>query len=217
MRKFTERQLPEGVSFDEHFQPSYNPWDQRLCVVPNSDLFRALRAGTVSVVTDTIDTFTPTGIRLSSGRELEADIIVTATGLKLLAFGGIELSLDGVKAEASKSMSYKGLMLSGIPNFAYTIGYTNASWTLKADLVGEYVNRLLSYMDAHGLSAVVPVRDDSVAERPFMDLASGYIQRALDDLPKQGDRAPWMLAQNYLSDIRTIRKDRIDDDVLAFS
>jgi len=217
IRRFTEPQLPEGVSFDEHFQPSYDPWDQRLCVVPDGDLFKALRAGQASVVTDTIETFDETGIALTSGEHLDADIIVTATGLKLLAFGGLELSLDGERIDVSQAMSYKGLMLSGVPNFAYTIGYTNASWTLKADLVGEYVVRLLSHLDEHGLRAVVPVRDESVGERPFMDLASGYIQRALDDLPKQGDRAPWMLRQNYLQDVRTIRRDRIDDEALAFS
>ena len=197
--------------------PPYNPWDQRLCVVPNSDLFRALRAGTASVATGRIKTFDATGIELESGEHLEADIIVTATGLKLKLFGGIEITIDGEKLDAANTMAYKALMLSGVPNFAYTIGYTNASWTLKADLVAEYVNRLLTYMDEHGKKIVVPVKDDTVGERPFMDLASGYIQRALDGLPKQGDRAPWMLKQNYLTDIRTIRRDKIDDGVLSFS
>ncbi|MGA8258104.1 MAG: NAD(P)/FAD-dependent oxidoreductase [Nocardioides sp.] len=217
VRRVTERQLPDGTSYDEHFQPPYNPWDQRLCVVPNSDLFRALRSGKASVVTDTIETFTPTGIRLTSGQELEADIVVSATGLKLKLFGGVDITVDGERLEARDLMTYKGLMVSGLPNFAFTIGYTNASWTLKADLVGEYVVRLLAHMDGKGLRTVVPVKDPTVGERPFMDLASGYIQRALDDLPKQGDRAPWSLKQNYLIDIRTIRRDKIDDGVLEFA
>ena len=217
LRKFTEPQLPEGMTYDEHFQPPYNPWDQRLCVVPNSDLFKALRSGKADVVTDTIETFTPDGIRLTSGQELEADIVISATGLKLKLFGGIDLTVDGVVQQQSEQMTYKGLMVSGLPNFAFTIGYTNASWTLKADLVGEYVVRLLDHLDRKGLRSVVPVKDPEVGERPFMDLASGYIQRALDHLPRQGDRAPWMLKQNYLVDIRTIRRDKIDDGVLRFT
>ncbi len=217
VRKLTEPQLPVGTTYDEHFQPPYNPWDQRLCVVPDSDLFKALRSGKADVVTDTIETFTPTGIRLTSGRELDADIIISATGLKLKLFGGIGLTVDGVVQEPTDQMTYKGLMVSGLPNFAFTIGYTNASWTLKADLVGEYVVRLLAHMDRKGLRSVVPVKDPDVNERPFMDLASGYIQRALDGLPRQGDRAPWMLKQNYLVDLRTIRRDKIDDDVLSFT
>ncbi len=217
VRKLTEAQLPEGTSYDEHFQPPYNPWDQRLCVVPEGDLFRALRGGNASIVTDTIETLTPTGITLTSGEELEADVIVSATGLKLKLFGGVSLTVDGVEQQPSEQMTYKGLMVSGLPNFVFTIGYTNASWTLKADLVGEYVVRLLTHMDRHGLASVVPVRDPSVGERPFMDLASGYVQRALDRLPRQGDRAPWMLKQNYLSDLRTIRRDKVDDGVLQFT
>ncbi|MEO9322597.1 NAD(P)/FAD-dependent oxidoreductase [Nocardioides sp. C4-1] len=217
VRRFTERQLPEGMSYDEHFQPPYNVWDQRLCVVPNSDLFRALRSGQADVVTDTIETFTEKGIRLTSGRELEADIIVSATGLKLKLFGGIDVTVDGEPFEPSETMTYKGLMVSGIPNFVFTIGYTNASWTLKADLVGDYVVRLLAHMDERGLTSVVPVKDPTVGERPFMDLASGYVQRALDGLPKQGDRAPWALKQNYYVDVRSIRRGRIDDGVLQFT
>ncbi len=217
VRRFTEPQLPEGVSYDEHFQPPYNVWDQRLCVVPNSDLFRALRSGSADIVTDTIETFTPTGIRLTSGKELEADIIVSATGLKLKLFGGIDVSVDGQAFQPSETMTYKGLMVSGLPNFVFTIGYTNASWTLKADLVGEYVVRLLAHMDRKGLRSVVPVKDDSVGERPFMDLASGYVQRALDGLPKQGDRAPWALKQNYYVDLLTIRRGGLEDGVLAFT
>lgn len=217
VRRFTERQLPEGVSYDEHFQPPYNVWDQRLCVVPNSDLFRALRSGKADVVTDRIKTFTATGITLESGKELEADIIISATGLKLKLFGGIDVTVDGEAFVPSETMTYKGLMVSGLPNFVFTIGYTNASWTLKADLVGDYTVRLLSHMDEHGKKSVVPVRDETVGERPFMDLASGYVQRALDDLPRQGDRAPWALRQNYYVDVRSIRTGRIDDGVLQFT
>lgn len=217
IRNFTERQLPEGTSYDENFQPPYNPWDQRLCVVPNSDLFRALRSGKASVVTDTIETFTPTGIKLTSGEELEADIIVSATGLKLQLFGGIDVSVDGVKFDAPDTMVYRGLMITGLPNFVFTIGYTNASWTLKADLVSGFVVRLLAHMDKRGHRAVVPVKDPSVGETPFMDLASGYIQRALDHLPKQGDRAPWKLKQNYLVDRIAIGRADLDDENLSYS
>lgn len=214
--KALHRQLDGHVDVDRHFKPSYDPWDQRLCFVPDGDLFKAFRRGTASVVTDTIETFTETGIRLTSGEHLDADLIVTATGLRLLPFGRIDLEVDGEKVELSDTMAYKALMLSGVPNFVYTIGYTNASWTLKADLVSEYVVRLLRHLDETGRRSVVARKDPAVAERPFMDFQSGYVLRALDGLPKQGDRAPWMLKQNYLTDLRTIRKDRIDDGVLEF-
>jgi cation diffusion facilitator CzcD-associated flavoprotein CzcO len=186
-------------------------------MVPDGDLFKAIGAGRASIVTDHIASFTETGIRLASGRELQADIIVSATGLKLKLFGGIDVTVDGEAFVPSETMTYKGLMVSGVPNFVFTIGYTNASWTLKADLVGEYVVRLLGHMDETGTTAVVPVKDDSVGERPFMDLASGYVQRALDGLPRQGDRAPWALRQNYYVDVRTIRTGKIDDGVLQFT
>ena len=205
------------MDVDEHFKPVYDPWDQRVCFVPDGDLFTALREGTASVVTDTIDTFTETGIRLTSGAELEADLVVTATGLRLLPFGGLALSVDGETVDPARTMAYKALMLSGVPNFAYTIGYTNASWTLKADLVADYVCRLLAHLDEHGLRAVVPVRDPAVQERPFLDFSAGYVVRALDRLPKQGDRAPWLLKQNYVSDVRTIRRGEVDDGVLSFT
>lgn len=217
IRKATIKMLPPEIDVDTHFKPTYDPWDQRLCLVPDGDLFRVLRDGSASIVTDTVDTFTPGGIRLASGAELEADVIVTATGLKVLAFGGIALSVDGAEVKPHDTMSYKALMLSGVPNFAFTIGYTNASWTLKADLVTEYVVRLLRHMDEHGYRQVVAERDPSVGERPFMDFSSGYVLRALDDVPVQGDRAPWMLRQNYLTDVRTIRRDAIDDGVLRFA
>lgn len=216
IRRMTAPKLPEGVDVDVHFNPRYDPWDQRLCVVPDGDLFRALRRGTASIVTDTIERFDQTGIRLTSGEHLDADVVVTATGLRVLAFGGIELEVDGEPVDLASTMAYKALMLSGVPNFVFTIGYTNASWTLKADLVSDYVVRLLKHMDRTGARSVVPVRDTEVGERPFMDLMSGYVLRALEKMPRQGDRAPWRLAQNYLSDVRTIRHGRLDDGVLAF-
>ncbi|MCW2850935.1 MAG: dependent oxidoreductase [Nocardioides sp.] len=217
IRSQTAKQLPEGMDVDEHFKPVYDPWDQRLCFVPDGDLFRALRRGTASVVTDTIETFTPTGIRLTSGEELEADVVVTATGLRLLPFGGVDLVVDGVPVELSRTMAYKALMLSGVPNFAYTIGYTNASWTLKADLVADYVCRLLRHLDETGATTVMPVPDPSVGEQPFLDFNAGYVLRALDELPKQGDRAPWLLKQNYVTDLRTIRRGEVEDGVLTFT
>jgi cation diffusion facilitator CzcD-associated flavoprotein CzcO len=216
IRKGVAAEVPDSVDVDVHFKPRYDPWDQRLCFLPDGDLFRALRKGQASIVTDTIETFTPTGIRLTSGRELEADIIVTATGLQLLAFGGIDLVVDGEPVDFSRTMAYKALMLSGVPNFAYTVGYTNASWTLKADLVSTYVVRLLQHLDQIGARSAMPVRQPGVAEIPFMDFQSGYVLRALDRLPKQGDRAPWQLKQNYLTDLRTIKRGAIDDGVLAF-
>ncbi len=217
IRKMTQRMLPDGYPVDVHFKPTYGPWDQRLCLVPNGDLFKAIRRGDASVVTDTIDTFTEKGILLTSGEELEADIIITATGLNLLAFGGIELSLDGTKVGLPETMAYRALMLSDIPNFAYTIGYTNASWTLKADLVAEFVCRVLDHMDRTDSRVVVPGRDPGVGEEPFMDFEAGYVLRAIDSLPKQGDVEPWKLKQSYFHDVRAIRKADIADGVLQFS
>ena len=214
LRKAAIKQLPEGYAVDTHFKPSYNPWDQRMCLIPDGDLFTAVRDGRASVVTDQIDTFTETGIRLKSGDELAADIVVSATGLNLLAIGGMQLEVDGSVVDLSKTVSYKGMMLSGVPNFAWTIGYTNASWTLKADLVAEYVCRLLKHMDAKGYAAVTPDAAGTAAASPFLDLASGYVTRSLAELPKQGDRAPWRLHQNYVKDVRLLRRGPIDDDVV---
>ena len=216
IRRATAKALPAGYDVDTHFKPVYNPWDQRLCLVPDGDLFRSISRGDASVVTDTIDRFTPTGIRLSSGEELEADVVVTATGLNLVAFGGIDLVVDGEKVDLPGTLAYKALMLSGVPNFAYTIGYTNASWTLKADLVAEFVCRVLAHLDQRGRRIVVPVDDPDVERLPFMDFMAGYVLRSIDALPKQGGTEPWRLRQNYLYDVRSIRRGRIDDGVLAF-
>jgi monooxygenase len=217
LRKALERQLPQEVAFDEHFRPPYDPWDQRLCLVPDGDLFKAIRTHKVDVVTDHIDRFTPKGILLESGRELEADIVVTATGLNLQAFGGCRLSLDGAEVKLPDTMAYKGMMLSGIPNFAFVVGYTNASWTLKADLVCQYVVRLLRHMDEHGYRVCAPRRDPGVAEEPFLDFAAGYVLRSVSDFPKQGDREPWKLRQNYFIDRKKLRKAPVDDDAMEFT
>jgi cation diffusion facilitator CzcD-associated flavoprotein CzcO len=217
IRTAAARRLPEGYDLDTHFTPAYDPWDQRLCLVPDGDLFRAIRGGGVDVVTGHVDRFTRSGIRLTSGQEIAADLVVTATGLNVLAFGGVRLVVDGEEVHLPDTMAYRGMMLSGVPNFAYVIGYTNASWTLKADLVSEYVCRLLQHLRARHLDIVVPEKDPTVGEEPFMDLASGYVQRTLSALPKQGSRGPWRLRQNYLRDALTIRRCRIEDDALRFS
>ena len=200
----------------KHFTPDYKPWDQRVCAVPDGDLFRDVRAGRASVVTDTIETFTENGIRLNSGQELEADIIVTATGLKVNALGDVVLTVDGTPMLFNERMSYKGIMLSDVPNMIVTFGYTNASWTLKAELTADYACRLLRHMDKHNYREAVVRRDASVQEQPFLDFTSGYVQRAANVLPKQGDRAPWQVHQNYLKDKLTIQYGRIDDGVMQF-
>ena len=216
IRKGTVAQLPEGYDVDTHFKPAYDPWDQRLCLVPDGDLFRAIRRGGVEVVTDRIAEFTERGIRLESGAELEADVVVTATGLNLLAFGGMDLVVDEEKVHLPDTMAYKAMMLSGVPNFAYVVGYTNASWTLKADLVSEYVCRLRDRMERDGHRVCVPQRDPAVDEEPFLDFAAGYVLRSVDDFPKQGSRAPWKLRMNYLRDVVTLRHGSLDDEAMSF-
>jgi monooxygenase len=217
LRKGLERQLPPGYDIDKHFKPDYNPWDQRLCLAPNGDLFEAIRGGRASVVTDRIDTFTEQGLKLASGAELEADLVVTATGLNLLALGGMEIAVDGREVKLAETMSYKGMMLSGIPNLALALGYTNASWTLKCDLTCEYVCRLLNHMDKHGYQQCTPYRDPAIAELPFIDFSSGYVQRSIDQFPKQGSKAPWRLYQNYALDILNLRFGAIEDGAIQFS
>jgi cation diffusion facilitator CzcD-associated flavoprotein CzcO len=217
LRKLAQLQLPDGYDVDTHFKPRYNPWDQRLCLIPDGDLFKAIGRGEASVVTDHVETFTETGVQLASGQELPADIIVTATGLNLLALGGMEIVVDGRDVKLPETMVYKGVMLSGAPNLAFVMGYINASWTLKADIACDYVCRLLRHMDEHGHDQCVPERDPDVDERPFADLSSGYILRALDDLPKQGSKQPWRLRMNHLLDTITLRGRPIDDGTLRFS
>jgi monooxygenase len=218
LRKWVERELPPGYDIDTHFKPTYNPWDQRLCLVPDGDLFRAIRHGSASVVTDRIDTFTERGIRLESGSELEADVIVTATGLNLLAIGGLQIGVDGEEVELPNKLGYKGMMLSGVPNFAISLGYTNASWTLKCDLTCEYVCRLLNHMDEHGYDQCAPNNHDpSVELQPFIDFSSGYVLRSIDKFPKQGSKAPWKLYQNYARDILALKFGTLEDGAMEFS
>jgi cyclohexanone monooxygenase len=209
-------QLPAGFDVDTHFTPSYKPWDQRVCIVPDGDMFNAIRAGRASVVTDVIERFTPTGIRLASGSELEADVVVLATGLKLKILGGAAITVDGRPFDPHQAMSYKGMMLSDLPNCVMTFGYTNASWTLKADLTAGWVCRLLRYMDRRHVAIAVARREPDVTPQPFLSFTSGYVQRAHPVLPQQGSRRPWQVYQNYLQDLITIRYGRIADGVMRF-
>jgi cation diffusion facilitator CzcD-associated flavoprotein CzcO len=209
--------LPKDFDVATHFNPTYNPWDQRLCAVPNGDLFRTIGEGRASVVTDKIVRFTKTGILLESGRELEADLIVTATGLKLQLFGGVSVSVDGELKSPNESVVFKSFMLSGIPNLAFAFGYTNASWTLKIDLLCEHLCRLLSYMDSRGYTTVTPVVDDQMAgRRPMLDFAAGYIQRGLGDFPQQGTSGPWTIEMDYWADYARLRKGPVEDAALRF-
>jgi cation diffusion facilitator CzcD-associated flavoprotein CzcO len=221
-RKFFRRQLarelPPEVDLNVHFQPRYEPWDQRVCLVPDADLFQAIKAGRASIVTDQIVKFTRQGILLQSGVELPADIIVTATGLKLLPAGGIRLEVDGTPVAAGQCLSYRGLMLSNVPNLALCLGYVNASWTLRAELSSGYVCRLLNYMQRHGYAQCVPRWDAAVVgSGPLLGLTSGYVQRALNLLPKQGPKAPWVMHQNYLRDFLSLRLGKLNDGNLVFS
>lgn len=209
-----------GPDYDvaTHFTPKYNPWDQRLCLVPDADLFRAIRKKKASVVTDQIETFTEKGIKLKSGAELEADVVVTATGLVVQSLGGAKLVVDGKPVKPSDTMIYKGMMYSDVPNLASIFGYTNASWTLKADLVCEYVCRLLNHMDRKGFTKAVPHNSDpTLTEEPWVNFSSGYIQRALPHQPKQGSKRPWKLYQNYVLDLLTLRHGSLRDKAMVFS
>jgi len=209
--------LPASFDAQTHFSPRYKPWDQRVCLVPDGDLFAAIHSGKADVVTDTVAAFEPQGIRLGSGALLVADVVVTATGLDLLGFGGMALSVDGKPVEIAKTMSYKGMMLAGVPNLAYVVGYTNASWTLKSDLTGTFVCRVLRHMQRSGAPVCLPAMPGAdVQPQPWVDFSSGYIQRSLDQFPVQGGTTPWRLNQNYLRDLLDLRFGRLDDGVLQF-
>ena len=207
------RQLPAGYPVEKDFTPAYKPWDQRLCFVPDGDLFAAISSGKASVVTDRIAGFTPDGLRLASGAELPADVVVTATGLALLAIGGMRLTVDGREVELADTVAYKGVMLTGIPNFALALGYTNASWTLKVDLASTYVCRLLKHLDRTGARSVTPLPPPGGPLRPIIDLSAGYVLRGVDRLPRQGPRPPWRLRQNYPLDVLALRYGPVPDAV----
>jgi monooxygenase len=215
LRKGAMKLLPAGYDVDTHFAPKYDPWDQRLCLVPDGDLFRSVRHGRASIATDTITGFTEHGVTLASGTELPADIVVTATGLNLLPVGGMTLTVDGVPVDLGDTLAYKGMMVSGVPNFALTIGYTNASWTLKSDLVARYLCRLLNHMTGHGNRFCVPAPPAGTAATvPLVDLQAGYVLRSIEKLPKQGPATPWRLHQNYPRDVLMMRYGPVDDDML---
>ena len=208
-----------GPDFDvkTHLTPRYNPWDQRVCLIPDGDLFVSLKASTSSIVTDQIERFTETGLKLKSGKELPADLVVTATGLDLLFLGGMKVSVDGAEINMADQLTYKGMMYSGVPNLVSVFGYTNASWTLKADLTCEYACRLLNHMDANGMTSATPRNTDpDITTEPWLDFTSGYVQRSISVFPKQGSKLPWKLNQNYMRDIKLLRKGKLDDGVLRF-
>ncbi|GAA4697679.1 NAD(P)/FAD-dependent oxidoreductase [Pseudonocardia yuanmonensis] len=209
--------LPRHFDVDTHFRPRYDPWDQRLCMAPDGDLFRALSSGRASVVTDRIDRFTPTGVQLESGQHLAADVVVTATGLDMLAFGRIALSVDGKRVDVADRVAFKSMMLSGVPNLAFALGYSNISWTLKVDLVAEHLCRLLDHMDAHGHDVVEPVHEDPDAERhPLLDLSAGYVARGIAAFPKAGGSGPWTQAHAYEQDVKRLRHGPVEDPALRF-
>jgi len=202
---------------EKHFSPKYNPWDQRLCLVPDADLFRSIRDGRASVLTGEIAAFTETGVTLASGEQLDADIVVTATGLVLKIMAGLQLVVDGTPVNLSKKIAYKGMMYNDVPNLAQAFGYTNASWTLKCDLTSEYVCRLLDYMDRRGYASCEPrITDPNIKPEPVLDFNSGYVLRALHEIPSQGSKAPWRLHQNYVMDLSMLRYGRVDDGTMEF-
>ena len=216
--KKVSQALGSNYDVQTHFTPRYKPWEQRMCLVPDADMFEAIKADRASVVTDQIETFTAHGIRLNSGQELEADLIVTATGLVMQAFGGIELSVDGRPIDIGQTLAYKGVMISGVPNLAAVFGYINASWTLKADLICSYVCRLLNFMDRKGVRQVTACPGDEIAVAPFVEnFSAGYMQRALASWPKQGSKPPWRVNQNYFRDMRGMKWAAVDDGALQFS
>ncbi len=218
IRNNVRAHLGEDFDVETHFTPRYNPWDQRLCLAPDGDFFAALKSGRASVATDHIERFTEDGILLKSGAALPADIVVSATGLVLEVLGGMQVSVDGRAIDFSKTFNYKGIMYSDVPNLASSFGYTNASWTLKCDLTCDYVTRLINHMSANGLASATPrVRDADLKPEPWLDFSSGYVQRAMDYFPKQGNKKPWKLYQNYVLDLMTLRHGKLDDGVLEFA
>lgn len=213
---WVKQQLGEELT-EKHFTPDYAPWDQRICAVPDADMFKCIREGKAEVVTDHIERFTENGILLKSGDTIEADLIITATGLNLQLFGGMGVQVDGKDISFGDTLAYKGMMFSGVPNLANTMGYTNASWTLKADLTDQYVCRLINHMDKNGYSQCVPVADDNVEIENFLDFSSGYVQRAVAFLPKQGAKKPWKVNQNYVKDMMFFKFSKLEDGVMEFS
>jgi len=210
------KRLPDGYDIGTHFTPAYEPWDQRMCMVPDGDFFAAIKSGRADVVTDHIEEFTPAGLRLRSGARLEADVIITATGLNLLPLGGIPMTVDGEPVVVPEHVAYKGMMLDRVPNMAFAIGYTNNSWTLKVDLVARYVTRMLRFMNDHGYAVVTPrLPPDQMSTSPFIDMTSGYFERSRHTLPLQGDRRPWRLRQHYFKDA-TMYRGAIDEENLEF-
>jgi cation diffusion facilitator CzcD-associated flavoprotein CzcO len=216
IQALTRQELGPAYDVEKHFTPRYNPWEQRLCLAPDSDLFAAIRSGKASIVTEQIERFTTCGVQLRSGTVLEADIVVTATGLMMRLLGGAQLCVDGKPVELGTTLSYKGMMASGVPNMAMIFGYTNASWTLKAELIAAYVCRLLNYMDAHGYRQCAPRHDPAMASEDAIDFSSGYIRRALHALPRQGTRRPWRNHQNYVRDLLELRFNPLDDGTMEF-
>jgi cation diffusion facilitator CzcD-associated flavoprotein CzcO len=218
LRGQAARHLPDGYPIEKHFTPRYAPWDQRLCLVPNADLFAAISKGRASVATDTIETFTAGGVRLASGEELPADVVVTATGLKVLPIGGVRLSVDGREMHAHDTLVYKGMMLGDVPNLAWCVGYTNASWTLRADLSSRFVCRLLNFMEDRGYDVANPRSECAGSGRQrLLGLTSGYIERAVGVMPQQGSARPWVMRQNYVLDFFDTMLGRIDDGALELT
>ena len=214
--KLAAKQLPEGYPVDKHFNPRYNPWKERLCVVPDGDLFKAISDGKAGVVTGQIKAFNQAGISMEEGTQIDADIIVLATGLKMQLLGGASISVDGQPFAIADSMVYKGMMISGLPNFTYSFGYTNASWTLKVDLTANYLCKLIQYMDDHHFKNVRPVAPSNLSKTDFLDLSSGYIKRAESLLPKNGTKKPWRVYQNYIMDMLNIRVSKVRNKYLSF-
>jgi len=211
------KKLGKDYDVDKHFTPDYKPWDQRLCLIPDSDLFDAINSGKAEVVTDHIDYFTKDGIALKSGEHIPADIIVTATGLRIRVFGDVKMQIDGADIDPAQHFTYNGFMLSDVPNFANVFGYVNASWTLRADLIAQYMCRLFNHMQAKGHKSAIPRAPEGMEKRLWVDFEAGYIQRSIDIMPKQGDRDPWQNIQNYKRDRTLIGKAVIDDGVMEFS